>query len=110
VYVALKPFYAMRDGRDSVLKDTKSWVRLSVYEDRPSRCRYTHVNIDSDLTRLLRARIQEYSDGTSLFLVDYTSGHLARLPEVDAEGFYQGAVPIPVELQPAIGTGYPIKP
>ena len=110
VYVALKPLYAMRDHRDSVLKDTKSWVRLSIYEDRPTRCRYPHVNIDSDLRKLLRARIQEFSDGTCLFLVDYASGQFARLPDVDSEGLYRGVVPIPVELQPAIGTGYPINP
>ncbi len=112
VYVALKPFYALRDGRDSVLKDTKSWVRLSIYEDRGTRCRYPHVNVDSDLTKLLRARVQEFSNGTCLFLIDYANGQFARCPSIDAdqEGLYRGSIPVPVELDAATKAGYPIKP
>jgi hypothetical protein len=111
VYCAVKPFYPMRNG-DNVLGGTKSWVRLTIYEDRRTRSRYPHVNVDSDLTKLLRARVQEYTDGTCLFLVDYASGRFARLAGVDAdkEGLYNGDVPIPAELDADIKAGYPVKP
>lgn len=112
VHVAIKPFKPLRDERDRILWCKKAWVRLTIWDDHRTSGRNPHVNIDSDLTKLLRARVQDFPDGMCLFLLDYEKGTFKRIPsdETDDDGLWRGDIPIPHALDEVIAAGYPVKP
>src|SRR5438552_810403 len=76
VEVAIKKLKSL-DERDRRLKRVDAWVRLVIWEDLTTKCRTPHVNVSSDLLRLLRANVQGFGKRRkvefSAYVIDYNS-------------------------------------
>jgi len=88
------------------LNEVVAWMRLVMWENLDNGKRASHVNVASDLRRLLAALIQDFTNGPgpSAYMTDY---------DMDRIEFRQGKDPwpdpiqIPVELVSLGGQGAP---
>lgn len=82
VLVAYKPVETIHQG--SALSKTYGWVRMVVWLPTHGNPK-AHVNISTNsLDELLKARLQGFKDGSSLYLVDYVKAEAGGIPAKDA--------------------------
>ena len=79
IEVAIKRLESL-DERDRRLKRVDAWVRLVIWEDLTTECRTPHVNVSSDLLRLLRANMQGFGKRGkvefSAYMIDYNTDRI----------------------------------
>jgi hypothetical protein len=86
------------------LKDVIAWTRLVIWENLDTKARHPHVNVATDLSRLLAALIQDFTKGPGpcAYMTDYDQD---RIVFRQGKEPYPDLIPIPDELVPLVGTG-----
>ncbi len=91
VYVAFEPFQPLYDSDFELIEMTRKkplWTRLVIVDWQMS-----HVNSWANLEELLRAQLQPFDNGTSLFYIGETPGGPLRI--LSSPGPYLEAMALP---------------
>jgi len=88
------------------LKEVVAWTRLVIWENLDNGRRASHVNVASDLRRLLPALVQDFTDGPGpcAYISDYD---LDRLEFGPGKNPWPHPIQIPAELVSLVSTGAP---
>src|SRR2546427_3467692 len=100
VYFAVQPLVPLYlDDPELQVKQVRAWIKLSIadiYRGGQLLCRTPHVDVYYDLEALLRARVEDLTNGMSLVFVR------GSLEPIAGEGPVVGPLGHPVDIQKAI--------